>query len=272
MFDSQAGLKTHIQETHPKSKCHECGETCDNDTLLRAHMLNHADPQTEQALLRCHTCAATSFVSKNELIAHYHTVHNGTFPSGFLTTSEVGNLEKILNDSQLPSLQRMQRDSLFKATIVNGEENIVPFRGRPKVDAASSSSPLPSVEQSVIKMILGNYTKSYTCPKKNCQRKFTRHHAYVKHLVWHEKNIEKMDEYLKSIGAGSSDEEEQIELDHFSDLDDSDFSNASSDVPEKAEMLESGSEAEPSTMLDDIKTTELELDALIYMELQLLQP
>lgn len=266
IFASPALLKIHVRQEHPKSTCHVCSVSCENETELRAHLLTHSDAEAKLALWRCQTCAAASFVTKTELITHYHDIHDGTYPSGFLSSSEIADLAKILEYTKTPSLQTMQRNPLFEGRVVSGEEQISPVRGRPRLEFAQSSSPLPAADQSLIKMILGNYTKSYICPKKNCQRKFTRHHAFVKHLARHERYIEKMDDYLKSIGADTSDEVEDSVLDHFSDLDDADFFDARTDVPEKVRVA-SADEEKPPEMLEEIKTTELELDALIYMEL-----
>lgn len=277
MFTSVALLKAHIQQEHPKRECAECGLVCDNETELRAHSLTHSDPNAKQALWLCQTCETGTFVTKTELISHYHDIHDGKFPAGFLSPSEARRLDKILEYTKSPSLQTMQRDPLFDGTVVEGEEQT---RGRPRLEQALSSSPLPAADKSVIKIILGNYTKSYVCPKKNCQRKFTRHHAFLKHLKWHEKNIEKMDNYLKSIdpgseemdadeldGSGGPDGGFDGELDHFSDLEDVDFLDDVAESPEN----EAPTSKDEKPMLEQIKTSELELDALIYVELLQLQ-
>ncbi|EEQ40390.1 Zinc finger, C2H2 type family protein [Clavispora lusitaniae] len=267
IFKTPALLQRHVDEVHPKLKCDICGLLCDNSKELKAHVLTHPESQAMQALFQCQTCNTAKFVTKTDLIKHYCDMHNREFPQGFLNETEAANVDDIVDQANSSSLQSIRREHSLPEIV--DEDDTPHTRGRPKVDKPLSASPLPDADQSVIKMISGNYTKTYVCPKKNCQRKFTRRHAYIKHLKRHEQILEKADEYLKSIGADESTSANDDTSDHFSDLEDFDVMSEFAQTTEDQGTSPSMQQAEPTEA--EIKKTESELDALIFVELSELQ-
>lgn len=226
-FKTTTKLQQHKKEAHPQFTCDECGTICTGEKALKLHMLVH-DKSTVAKLWKCKTCH-NAFVNKAELVKHYHDIHDGKIPKE-LTDGENGlRVEEMLETAASPSLQTLMRNPTFKGD-VDADDLRSPLRGRPKSEKSPTTDPFDSVG-SIIDLVLGNIQKTYICRRKNCLRKFVRHHAFLKHLAWHDAQVKRAEEFLKSIN-----QEHRLlpqtepDLDHFSDLSDQEVPAAGSKV------------------------------------------
>lgn len=277
-FKTSTMLQQHEKREHPRLTCEECGEVCVGQKALHTHMLIH-DGGKQAKLCKCILCDG-SFVNKPELVKHYHDIHGGKIPQEALDVKENGDLIEVIASTASPSLQTLMRNPTFAAD-VDEDDMHLPARGRPKTSNSSIVESFESVG-SMIDLVLGNIKKTYVCPKKSCQRKFVRHHAYLKHLNWHKTQVENAENYLKSIenDSGSLQVDELLaDLDHFSDLSDAEKVGIDS---EPADHKRSGTIDDittdalsitksllPETVKDnEFEKKQLELDALLSMELE----
>lgn len=256
-FKDATALQQHQKKAHPILECPKCGVSCTSAKALKTHQLVH---ETGKTLWKCKACGVQT-VKKVDLIKHYQDIH-GEVPDEVLEKEEKEQVEKLLQEAD-SSLQTLRRDPSFKPDFVPEEEELM--EKDPKTDVEKTREDL-SEKASIIDLVLGNFLKKYVCPKKNCGRHFQRLHFYEKHLKWHEAHLRRVDEFLSNLEATPAPESED-ELDHFSDVDqsddviNSDSEDSESDgPPPKKTKLESESS-------DELNRKQQELDALISMEL-----
>lgn len=273
-FKTKTMLQLHKKKEHPQLECKECGETCTGAEALRIHMLAHNTASASQ-LWKCNLCDA-SFVAKGELAKHYHDIHDDQPPTE--VSHEEDGYVPIIGTAASPSLQSLMRDPSFAAD-VDKEDMQSPTRGRPKLAKTTEEVSFDSVG-SIIDLVLGNITKSYECPRKNCKRKFVRHHAYVKHLEWHKTQVEKAEAYLKNLENEMSSLGEDAalsELDHFTDFsDDEDLTETLTVATMKngengtglPSINDPAQETTENGETDEFANKQLELDALLTLELE----
>lgn len=238
-FKDKKALKKHINQEHPVFKCQQCELSVTGATEFNLHLKTHQNLAAVE-LWRCKRCEGTvQFVKKAELIKHYHDIHNGDFPHDILDAHDQIQLHNFLKQAKADSLKTMTRENQ-KFTLAEEPES-----ESPELDKALVERTVP--DKSIINLVLGNTQKTHVCPKKNCGRKFTRIHAYKKHLRWHEIHLAKIEEFLhmleaqagepatrdahpKQAGAGSEgsglEQDDSDYLDNFSD--DSDGSDPDS--------------------------------------------
>lgn len=236
-------LAAHKKAEHPEVLCPHCSKLFVGKQALQAHMVVH----DEAKLWACDKCAV-KVVKRSELVKHYHDIHEGKLPDS-LVDLEVPNED---------SLQTLMRDPTYSPNVVPEEE-----RDRKRLRREQESEALPEKVPSIIDLVSGNLQKVYVCPRPKCQRKFTRHHAYEKHLKWHEAHLERIEEYLESLKR-DEEELEHDELDHFTDI--SEASDIEDDKLETPVNTDDASDAEVSSK-DEIAKKQKELDDLLSMEL-----
>lgn len=280
-FKDATALQKHTKSDHPPLKCPTCGVTCVAEKALAAHMLVH-DNSKVVSLWKCEFCDV-KVVSRFDLIRHYNDIHD-KIPDDMLDATEKDHLELFLLEADGSSLQTLLRDPEFKPDF-GPEEDIEPETALDLGNAKDLSASLADGKTSIIDLVLGNFIKSFLCPKKSCGRKFERQHAYEKHIKWHEAQLQIVDDYLRKLEGEEENNKEngEEELDHFSDLsgaadqsneeleDESDIdetgiidsSDEEYDSAPKRPKLEENSDVEDPEMEEKQK----ELDALLSMEL-----
>lgn len=290
-FKTKKLVQIHKKKEHPQFSCLECGEQCTGEESLRVHMLAHEN--TAGQFQTCSLCEAT-FVTRAELAKHYHDIHDENH------ADSADSADISVGTAASASLQTLMREPGFEAE-VSKEDMQVPARGRPKLANHNEEVSLESVG-SIIDLVLGSVTKSYECPKKNCTRKFVRHHAYLKHLEWHKRQVEKAEQFLQKLKEEELKEEEakkaeeRNESDHFTDISDDDDEldvesadateseaerNGKDHNSEKSDALESSDSDEledtsksptqpevPAEFQDEFAQKQMELDALLASELE----
>lgn len=265
MVKTRTKLAEHKRKEHPELKCEVCGEICVGARALKTHTIGHGVEDT--SLEKCDLCDGT-FVTHADLLIHIAEVHKED------ATKDTQNGQLSLSDlPNTSSLKVMMRDPDFHAEAYE-EDMQTRARGRPKV-----AKPPPEVNfdsmGSIIDIVLGSITKSYSCPHEGCKRKFVRHHAYLKHLKRHE--------YLKNLGQIEKGEA-VAELDYLTDYSDGDdlFQDASDGTTVFASSVNGEDELSnldgaskivlegASKLADGSELTkkQMELDDLLMMELE----
>lgn len=277
-FMSRDALQAHVLLVHPKIKCTHCDAVITGTKEYAAHSAIHG-VQAEAKLWTCQSCTPpVQFVRKAELVRHYRDFHDSDVPDEIVATNEGLDLATLLSSTESKSLHSSLRDPSFAAEIDLGD-----FKpdGRRKTLAEPASEPLPK-SASIIGLVLGNDKKVYTCARKNCRKKFVRHHAYMKHIEWHKRELEKNEAFLQA----AKEEEEftrailekplenrsdtELQLDDYSVGSEDDISIASEqllDSPEPTEPF-SGDDAAEKLILSEIAAKQQELDALMFLEME----
>lgn len=246
-FNDARSLAAHVKTQHGNKKCPTCGKKV-KAAVYEAHLKTHVQ---QVSLLSCAYCGQSAqFMRKSELIKHYQEFHDNQFPADILTEDDKQELLKFLAEAENFSMKLLQGN--------HDTEDA----GQPEADAKNIAKleALPE-NKSVISLVLGNTQSVYTCPKKHCRRTFVRHHAFVKHLDWHDIHLQKIEEFLTSLDEEAPEGGEV--LDHFSDLD----SSILSDEEHSAEEIHTDNEELDDTAAKSAAML-LELDQLLMEELE----
>ncbi|CUM52529.1 uncharacterized protein AC631_05415 [Debaryomyces fabryi] len=207
-FMTWSALQLHIKTEHPKIKCPICGKGCVGKKGLRSHMNIH-DEEKMVKLWNCNYCNIGKFVKKADLIDHYNTYHDRNLPDDLLKPSEREQLDKLLNEKDLAhngfnTLEGLQSKG-FVEVPSSDEENEENDRLSNGMHASHKSLnslnlTLESGKASIVDLILNNYLKrKLPCPKKNCDRMFSRDYDLQRHLKWHESHLKKIESFLESL-------------------------------------------------------------------------
>lgn len=207
-FMTWSALQLHIKTEHPKIKCPICGKGCVGKKGLRSHMNIH-DEEKMVKLWNCNYCNIGKFVKKADLIDHYNTYHDRNLPDDLLKPSEREQLDKILNEkdtarNDFNTLEGLQSKG-FVEVPSSDEENEENDRLSNGMHASHKSLhslnlTLESGKASIVDLILNNYLKrKLQCPKKNCDRMFSRDYDLQRHLKWHESHLKKIESFLDSL-------------------------------------------------------------------------
>lgn len=262
-FMTWSALQLHVKTEHPKIKCSVCGKGCVGKKGLRSHMNIH-DEEKMVKLWNCNYCNIGKFFKKADLIDHYNTYHDQNLPDDLLKPSEREQLDKLLNErdsttNDLNTLEGLQSNGFVEVLSDddNQDNDYVPngFHASQK-SMNSLNFTLDSGKASIVDLILNNYLKrKLRCPKKNCDRMFSRNYDLQRHLKWHESHLKKIESFLKSLdGDETESNHPNSNKRRFSDDTDSE------EIANKRHTLDN----------DDYKD-EVELDDLIDEELKSIQ-
>lgn len=209
-FKTWSALQLHIRTEHPKLKCPECGKGCVGRKGLQLHMMVHDDARMVR-LWNCVYCDVGLFVKKLDLLEHYQAFHDGNVPAELL--------------------KRDEEPGQGQFVLVPSDDEEEPEVAPPRDDASESlASTLHLGKTSIIDLILQNYqTKKIPCPKRNCDRMFSREYDLRRHLSWHEAHLAKVESFLESLEHEKDERDEapspkRQKVDDDNDEDD-DFNN-----------------------------------------------
>lgn len=207
-FKTWSALQLHIKTEHPKLKCSVCGKGCVGKKGLKSHMNIH-DEEKMVKLWNCNYCNIGQFVKKADLIDHYNIYHDRNLPDDLLSTNEREKLNKQLNenDTTLNSWNNLENlPNGFVQISSDEDEDGNEFHDKSNGLHASQRSinslntTLDSGKASIVSLILNNFLKrKISCPKKNCDRMFSRDYDLKRHLQWHESHLQKIESFLESL-------------------------------------------------------------------------
>lgn len=206
-FMTWSALQLHIKTEHPKIKCPICGKGCVGKKGLRSHMNIH-DEEKIVKLWNCNYCNIGKFVKKADLIDHYNTYHDRNLPDDLLKPIEREQLDKLLSEKDSTNIDFNTLEGLQSKGFVEvssdeeKEENDYMSNGLQASHKSLNSLnlTLESGKASIVDLILNNYLKrKLPCPKKNCDRMFSRDYDLERHLKWHESHLKKIEAFLKSL-------------------------------------------------------------------------
>lgn len=208
-FQTWLALQLHSKTDHPKIKCEICGKGCVGKKGLAAHMNSHDDAKVIK-LWNCVYCEMGRFVKKADLIRHYNANHDGNIPGDLLKPEEKQRLEELLGEQDTVSKANLERKGYEVVSSDDDEEDSNLGLTTQKL-LLSFTSTIQS-GKSVVDLISSNYeTRKFECPKRNCDRKFTRQHFLDRHIKWHDDQMKRIDEFLKSLEGAESGAESSAE-------------------------------------------------------------
>lgn len=252
-FYHHISYKHHIESVHEKvTVCDVCNRRFQNKVLLAKHKLKeHGEGQTFTCT---HPGCFSTFVAERSLKDHIRKEHLKPNSSADSDSTLAMN-----NDKVPPTVE----NEVSKGDANGSHDKIesTPIDKKVK-EAAIDVGQLSGA--SIISLMLGNFKEKYKCPRSGCGRLFERKHAYEKHLEKHEKERERAEKKLLELEmeeqlAEDFDEVEE-NLDHFSDLDESDLID-----DESAQENVSDSD---SSLAEEIDERQNELDMLIAEQMQ----
>ncbi|CAK7909800.1 transcription factor IIIA [[Candida] anglica] len=212
-FKTWSALQLHIKTEHPKLKCPICDKGCVGRKGLKSHMQIH-DEEKMVKLWNCTYCDVGQFVKKSDLIEHYNTFHDGNVPEELLKPAAKEHLATLLSESTDPNTNPVTLAELNGFVVVasdeedededNADQMSNDMKGSQKsIDSLNST--LQSGKSSIIDLISKNFdAKKISCPKKNCDRKFSRQYDLQRHLAWHEAHMQKIESFLQSLETEES--------------------------------------------------------------------
>lgn len=255
-FYHHISYKHHIEAVHEKvTVCDVCHRRFQNKVLLAKHKLKeHGEGQTFSC---SHPGCFSTFVTERNLKDHIRQEH---------PKKKCDDCGAEFDSSLALKAHRLLHNANEKETLKNGtsehEDGAEKVLSKENLEAvAIDTSGLSG--SSIISLILGNFKEKFKCPRSGCGRVFERKHAFDKHLKKHEREREQAEKKLQEL-----EREEQMEvgseageeLDHFSDLDESNIIDE-----ESAEEVSSDPD---DSMAEEINDREKELDMLLAEEMQ----
>lgn len=201
-FKTWSALQLHLKTEHPKVKCKVCGKGCVGKNGLKSHMLSH-DNDKMVKLWNCKYCDVGRFSKKNDLIEHYNTFHDKNVPDDLLKPDEREYLENLLSQS-INHNKKIDLNTFNPADIdeadVEAKNEVLGDSHKSLKSLDSLQSTLKSGNHTIVELILGNFNKrKIECPKKNCNRRFSREYDLKRHLDWHTTHLKRVEDYLNSL-------------------------------------------------------------------------
>ncbi|KAK6458007.1 strongly-conserved Zn-finger binding protein [Scheffersomyces xylosifermentans] len=205
-FKTWSALQLHIKTEHPKLKCPICDKGCVGRKGLRSHMISH-DEDKMVKLWNCNYCNIGKFSKKIDLFDHYNTFHDGNIPEDLLKPNERARLEELLREtdeqSNLSDLKDLEKSTYQTIDDDDDDEREDIYETQSHQNSVKSMDTLQNslrAGKSIIGLISNNYsTKDIKCPKRNCNRAFSREYDLNRHLKWHEEHLRKMEAFLNSV-------------------------------------------------------------------------
>ncbi|CCE81837.1 Piso0_002513 [Millerozyma farinosa CBS 7064] len=205
-FKTWSALQLHTKTEHPKLKCEICGKGCIGKRGLESHMIIHDNSKVVK-LWNCNYCDMGSFLKKADLINHYCQYHDKNIPDDLLNDHEKSRFDSLIEDSNLESQAAGHlRQGHFSLVKSDDEED--DREGSNLSSISITHNTKQSFETSVFSnnnfdvkdMIMTSHKrKKIICPKKSCNRKFSREYDLQRHLKWHANQLIKIESYLKTL-------------------------------------------------------------------------
>ncbi|MDN6572577.1 MAG: hypothetical protein L0L22_16510 [Staphylococcus equorum] len=176
--------------------------------------MNIHDEEKMVKLWNCNYCNIGKFVKKADLIDHYNTYHDRNLPDDLLKPIEREQLDKLLNEkdsanTDFNTLEGLQSKGFVEVSSDEEKEenDYVSNSMQPSHKSLNSlNMTLESGKASIVDLILNNYLKrKLPCPKKNCDRMFSRDYDLERHLKWHELHLRKIETFLNSLDLEEKD-------------------------------------------------------------------
>ena len=200
-FATYAELQTHMKTIHPPS-CPTCGQACETNRALKAHMdIEHSSLTDRQRFECTHPGCDRKFTKAGNMKVHVQTVHAKTknFTCGEYDLSKSKKVE---------GWDRIGCGYSF-GTKANLEEHIRTqhlgltgyYRGNSqRLTPAPSShkqSPVPNAAASSLTGFGYDQSRPITCMQPGCPHRFTRNHDLVHHMeMVHEWNIDDINDRI----------------------------------------------------------------------------
>lgn len=258
VFKSASSLGAHVKKAHPELECSKCGKKCIGSDALETHMLTHIEA-VNPALWVCEVCPhQVQYITRNELINHYKEFHDNAIPPHLLQPAEelVSDPASRMFDSH--SLQSMMRNTDLQPHIVEEDaeatDKYTPRIKRRRRNATEDPAiPCPENE-AIINFIITLNQKTYTCPQRNCRKKYVRPKAFRNHIMRHKLEVQRATEILQRM-----EEEENIfnqnavaQLESDIDASSNDRFTDVSDIEDYEDLVTEPSEATPSLKGEEV--------------------
>lgn len=227
-FATYAELQTHMKTIHPPT-CATCGQACETNRALKAHMdIEHASLTDRQRFECTHPGCGRKFTKAGNMKVHVQTVHAKTknFICGEYDLSKSKKVEgwdKIGCGYSFGTKANLEEHVRTQHLGLNGY-----YRGgNQRVTPASSShkhSPVPNMAASSLTGFGYDQSHPIACMQTGCPHRFTRNKDLVHHMdLVHEWNIDDINDRIAEkeaheggkfwIGGGELLDEEAEEQD-----------------------------------------------------------
>lgn len=229
-FRVWSALQLHIKTDHPRLECGICGKKCVGNSGLANHMKVHNE-ETAIKLWKCTECG-TKFQKKEDVVKHYAEQHPmSTLPEElqynvreekdsskgkekqslkvveyYMKKKEEEKKEKkrLREEMELRDKKENETEKSDIAEVTEKSETSLSELGFLVSKPTSSKfkkQQLTRVPSSpdVIDLIVDNVENRHQCPYISCRRLFRKKYDIDRHIAWHEKQNQKLDERVDQI-------------------------------------------------------------------------
>lgn len=212
-----SALQLHVKQDHPKLICGICQRKCVGKRGLDNHMLTHNE-NTLRKVWKCIYCLA-EYTKKQPLLEHYHLVHDGNVPQDLLKPAEREQLLEQLLGPMFSGLPLEEEDAGSLDIFDRGPSTLM------RLDRlALKFSDKMMKNTLIVALMTDNYSsQKLNCPKPKCDRQFTRNYDLLRHLSWHETQLQRVETFLQGLEREEAQakrprvDEEDVELDALID-------------------------------------------------------
>lgn len=186
-FSAHAELQLHIKTVHPPT-CSDCGQVCESNRALKAHMEIYHTALSERAKIECTYPGCGRLFTKNgNMKVHYQTVHakSRAFICG---QTDLGKLNKVEGWDGVGCGHgfgiKANLESHIRTQHLNQPGATRPARIK-KSTSSGSAIPATTAQASMLTGFGYETSRPITCLLQNCPHRFHRNYDLATHLEFH---------------------------------------------------------------------------------------